>query len=335
MKEDNTRNKNKAKTISNMNIIKNKNKSYNNKEYDSDKTDIFNEENKNLYNYKEIINKDDNDNEEEINNNHDNKSRNKNKKGNNKRNSIEKKEKKEETKAAEMWTELDLDKYRNPKNIRIKINNPFYPLYQLFNKDKQQQIKSLNKIYKNKNKANSIYNNYNNIKRDSSNHDIIRINKKNLAPIKLKRRTKTNSTSSLYTTKSDYIGGISDHNYFNNREIIKAMGNRNGRNCEACFSTKNLEKHNLKNRLSMKPFESCFRNNFINEEKNKIRRKKSNEAKNDNYSYNKNRKINNIRGSKSKNKSFVSNTSLSSKYANVINIEFPVLSSYFHGQKEK
>ena len=334
IKQNNSKSKNKIKNNNNT-IDKNKKNNYNNKEYDSDKTDIFNEQNKKIFNFKQNVNNDKYyDNEEEI--IHNNKNKNKYKKEKYKQNSLEKKKSKEETKDPEMWTEFELDKNRNPKNIRIKINNPLIPLYQLFKKEQQQFI-SLNKIHKsqNKYKNSNLFKEYL-LNKDFSNQNNIKINKKNLAPIKLKRRTKTNSTSSIYTTKSDHIIGVNDYNYFNNREIAEALAHKNGRNCEGCLFMKNQKKNFINNKFNVKTFEPGLRNNFFNEEKYRIIRKISNERKNDNYSYNNhNRKINNIRGSRGKNKSITSNSSLSSKYANVINIEFPALSSYFHGKKEK
>ena len=152
-----------------------------------------------------------------------------------------------------------------------------------------------------------------------------------MGPLKLKRKTKTNSTSSVYTTKSDNIGIASDYNYFKNKEIANAIGHRFGRNCEACNSVKNQNKYHSKNKFNAKSFESGFKkNNLVNEEKIKKIRKRSKEDKNNYNTYNKNKKIKNKRTSKGKNQSNISNSSLSTKYANVINIEFPALNSYFH-----
>ena len=333
--KSNSNKKTKYRNNSNKNIIKNNNYTY--KEYDSDKNDAFLKENefikeKNDYkkrkeNNEEII---DNENNKKIIDNENNKKIIDNE--NNKK--INKIKSKEEKKEPEMWTELDLDKNRNPSKIRIKIHNPFYPLYQ-FNQKDNNQIISLNKLRKSR--SNFFDNNIHINKGSNSNQNLIRINnKKNLGPLKLKRRTKTNSTSSVYTTKSDNIGFASDYNYnynyFNNREIANAIGNRIGRNCEACNSVKNKNKHySNNNKFNTKSFESGFKkNNLINEEKIKKIKKRSNDNKNNYNSHNKNKKAKNKRGSKGKNQSNVSNSSLSSKYANVINIEFPALSSYFH-----
>ena len=233
---------------------------------------------------------------------------------------------KEKIKEPQMWTELDLDKNRYPSKIRIKINNPFYPLYQFNQNDKNKKI-SLNKIKKSLNKQ--IDNNIH-IKRDSnSNQNIVKINsKKYLAPLKLKRRTKTNSTSSIYSIKSDSIWPGRDYNHFNNKEIVKAMGRRFGRYCDACQSIKNQQREYLNNKLNdVKSLEYKYRkNNYMNED---IRKKRAinNEEKNY-YSYSRNKKIKKIK--KEENVNNISNDSLSSKYANYINIEFPALSSYFH-----
>ena len=232
-------------------------------------------------------------------------------------------------KKPEMWTELDLDKYRNPSKIRIKINNPFYPFYNFLNNN--NQTVSLNKIKK----RTKFLDNTNIYKKDT-NQDTIRIkNRKQLGPLKIKRITKTNSTSSVYSAKSDAIGKTNDYNfninYFKNKEIANAIGHKNGRNCQACNSIKNPI-----NKINVKSFQPELRNNnFFNEENFNKKKKKYIEDINSNnyYSYNKdkikNKKINKNKN-KNKNQSKMTNSSLSTKYANVINIEFPALNSYFH-----
>jgi hypothetical protein len=232
-------------------------------------------------------------------------------------------------KEPEMWTELDLDKYHNPKKIRIKINNPLYPFYQYINKDSKKI--SLNKI----NKRSRFLDNNIHIQKDI-NQNIIKLNnKKELGPLKIKRRTKTNSISSVYTTKSDNIGLISDYNYFNNKEIIKALEKKNNKNSEDGFSVKHNKKYynGLNNKFNVKSFEPGFtRNNYFNDPKYMKYRKYSSEKENKNnyYSYINNNHRNIKNRKLSKNNSNISNSSISSKYANVINIEFPALSSYFH-----
>ena len=241
----------------------------------------------------------------------------------------EKEQKNETMKEPEMWTELDLDKYHNPKKIRIKINNPLYPFYQYINKDSKKI--SLNKI----NKRSRFLDNNIHIQKDI-NQNIIKLNnKKELGPLKIKRRTKTNSISSVYTTKSDNIGLISDYNYFNNKEIIKALEKKNNKNSEDGFSVKHNKKYynGLNNKFNVKSFEPGFtRNNYFNDPKYMKYRKYSSEKENKNnyYSYINNNHRNIKNRKLSKNNSNISNSSISSKYANVINIEFPALSSYFH-----
>ena len=220
----------------------------------------------------------------------------------------------------EMFTELELDKYHNPQNIRIKINNPFYPLFKLVGQgDKTIHLNSLNKVknrYLNKNTL---------IKNDSDKNNIKINNRRKLGPLKIKRISKANSTNSLYTTKYDNISGRSDYinNYnFNNKEIRHAIGYTDGRVCQACIS---LNKKRLdKNKLNMKSFETGLKkaNNYLKDERNLIRSNNNNF-----YSYNKNSKKMSINRQKNYN---VSNSSISSGYAKVINIDFPVLNSYFH-----
>ena len=246
------------------------------------------------------------------------KSKSKNKK--NTKNIINENNKNNKNKDPEMFTELELDKYHNPQNIRIKINNPFYPLFKLVGQgNKTIHLNSLNKVknrYLNKNIL---------IKNDSDKNNIKINNRRKLGPLKIKRISKANSTNSLYTTKYDNISGRSDYinNYnFNNKEIRHAIGYTDGRVCQACIS---LNKKRLdKNKLNMKSFEPGLKkaNNYLKDERNLIRSNNNNF-----YSYNKNSKKMSINRQKNYN---VSNSSISSGYAKVINIDFPVLNSYFH-----
>ena len=238
------------------------------------------------------------------------------------------KNKKSKNKKPEMYTELDLDKNHNPQNIRIKINNPFYPLYKFA--DQGNQTIHLNRIHRNKNKFldKNIF-----IKKDSDKNTIKIDNRKKLGPLKIKRRTKTNSTNSLYSTKNDHMAIGNDYNYnyfFKNKEIAQAIGQRNGRICKACISLKKKQNNERSmvnnNRVKIKSFEPGFRNdNYFKIENHHKRLKNSGVDGKDyyhSYSRNKNRKkklINNV-----------TNSSISSSYANVINIDFPVLNSYFH-----
>ena len=245
----------------------------------------------------------------------------KHKKNKNKKNE---KQKNSTMKEPEMWTELDLDKYHNAKKIRIKINNPLYPFYQYINHD--TKTISLNKI----NKRSKFLNNNIHVQKDL-NQNIIQLNKrKELGPIKIKRRTKTNSTSSVFTTRSDNIGVVSDYNYFNNKEIIKALEKKNNRNSEPFILVKNNKNRYDLNKYNVRSFESGFnKNNYFNDTKNRNFKKSSSvkELKN-NYFNDKNKKIKNKK--LSQNHCNFSNNSLSNKFANIINIEFPALSSYFH-----
>ena len=312
IKKDINKNKKNFNNKNNKNV-KNKNikKNVNNNNIDSDKDSFLYEKNKNQFgtNFKEDENKDKEINDENI--------------------EYEKKNKQNSPKKTpEMWTELDLDKYRNPSKIRIKINNPFYPLYNLPNKDKQTI--SLKKINKNKNKFLDSSNIQ--IKKDS-NQELIKLkDRAKLGPLKIKRRTKTNSTSSIYTIKSDHIGGVisdyNNYNYFKNKEIANAIGHKKSRNCQACSLIKNKK-------INLKSFEPGLnKNNYLSDEKSMKKRKISrNENDNNFYSYNKNtQKMNKNNKTKTNkiNQSKISNSSLSTKYANIINIEFPALNSYFH-----
>ena len=243
------------------------------------------------------------------------------------------KNKKSKNQKPEMYTELDLDKYHNPQNIRIKINNPFYPLYKFANQG--NQTIHLNRIHRNKNRFldKNIF-----IKKDSDKNTIIINNRKKLGPLKIKRKTKTNSTNSLYTTKSDHMAIGNDYNYFfNNKEIAQAIGQRNGRICEACISLKKKQENEKNivnnNRVKIKSLEpesrknNYFKNYFKIENHNRRLKNTGVDDKGYYHSYSRNKNKKKKLINRQNNDSI---SSISSSYANVINIDFPVLNSYFH-----
>ncbi len=233
--------------------------------------------------------------------------------------------KKIKNKDPEMFTELELDKNHNPQNIRIKINNPFYPFYQFVGQN--HKTIQLNKLIKNKN---GFLNKNLIIRNDSDKNNIKINNRRKLGPLKIKRATKTNSLNNLYTTKNINISTGNDYNnnyYFNNKEIRHAIGHTDGRVCPACITLKTKK---IDNKSKIRSFESYLKknNNYLKEEINRNKNISINENKNNCHSYNKNSKR--IRLNRQKSNNNISSSSISSKYTKVINIDFPVLNSYFH-----
>jgi len=256
----------------------------------------------------------------------------------------------------EMFAELDLDKYNKPSNIKIRITNPYYQLFKN-NKNnsalKDYKTYSLKKVHKSKSTKDISDNNYYLKKDRNKNKDIYtnRLdNRKKLGPLKIKRKIDTNyntlnkhSTKKDFNYKNDNTININDYKYFHNKEICNALAHKSGKKCEACLcilnqqreeGKKNLipnRKLNLKNTpnrrniKNIKLIEDNHRKiNYYNEknvwDKNNVH----------SSSYNKLRKTKKKKISKRKNYSNNDSKNSSTNYANVINIEFPLLKSYFH-----
>ena len=247
----------------------------------------------------------------------------------------------------EMYAELDLDKYNHPSNIKIRITNPYYHLFKN-NKNnsifKNYQTLSLKKVHKSKSTKDMSDNNYYLKKDRNTNIDVIRVdNRKKLGPLKIKRKIKTNnstlnkdSTKNDLNYKNDNTTNLNDYKYFCNREICNALAHKSGKKCEACLCILNRRKEEEKNLISNRKLNlknspnsrniklieaEYWKNNYHNE--NNVWDK--NNAYSSSHNKKKKKKIN-----KRKNHSNNDSKSTSTNYANVINIEFPLLKSYFH-----
>ena len=251
----------------------------------------------------------------------------------------------------QMYAELDLDKYRQPSNIKIRITNPYYHLFKN-NIFKNYQTHSLKKMHKSKSTKDILDKDYHIKKPRKKNIEVIKLNnQKSLGPVKVKRNIiSNNNTINKYLTKNDFNHkndnktNISDYKYFHNKEIYNAFAHKGGKKCDACLSILNQKrqegkKHLISNRKlnlkhnpssrniqNMKLYEQIYmKNNYINE--------KNAWDKNNCHSssiQNKKRKNKKNKSSKRKNHSNKDSSYSSTNYANVIKIEFPLLKSYFH-----
>ena len=256
----------------------------------------------------------------------------------------------------EMFAELDLDKNNHPSHIKIRITNPYYQLFKN-NKNnsalKDYRTNSLKKVHKSKSTKDMIDNNHylkkdRNIKKD---YDTNRIdNRKKLGPLKIKRKIDTNyNTLNKYSIKNDFNDkngdkiNINDYKYFHNKEICNALAHKSRKKCESCLCILNQkreeEKKNLipKRKLNIKNIPNSRNNKdiqLVEDDHGKINyyNKKNIWENNNAYSssHNKLRKTKKKKISKRKNYSNNDSKSSSTNYANVINIEFPLLKSYFH-----
>ena len=256
----------------------------------------------------------------------------------------------------EMHAELDLDKYYQPSNIKIRITNPYYHLFKN-NKNKifkDYQTYSLKKVHKSKSTKDMSDNNYYLKKDRNKNIDVNRLdNRKKLGPLKLKRKIETNyNTLNKYSTKNDFnfrndnndnTTNVNDYNYFYNKEICNALAHKSGKKCEACLCIlKQKSEEKKKNLISNKKLNLINASNSRNIKniklieaeygKNNYYNKKNIWDKNNAYSssHNKKRKAKKKNIGKRKNYSNNDSKTSSTNYANVINIEFPLLKSYFH-----
>ena len=257
----------------------------------------------------------------------------------------------------EMYAELDLDKYNKPSNIKIRITNPYYHLFKN-NKNisifKDYKTYTLKKVHKSKSTKDMQDNNYY-VKKDRNtntnrNLNANRVNNmKKLGPLKIKRKMKTNnntlnknSTKNDFNYKNDNTINLNDYKYFHNKAICNALAHKSGKKCESCLcilnqkreeEKKNLipnRKLNLKNTPNSRNMkniklidEDYGKNNYFNEnvwDKTNVHSSSRNKMRK-----NKKRKI-----SKRKNYSNNGSKNSSTNYANVINIDFPLLKSYFH-----
>jgi len=251
-----------------------------------------------------------------------------------------------------MYAELDLDKYNQPSNIKIRITNPYYHLFKN-NKNifKEFQTHSLEKMLKSKSTKDISDKGYHIKKFRKKNIEIIKLDKtKKLVPLKIKRKIFTNNYSiNKYSTKNDFNfrndnkTNVSDYKYFHNKEIYNAFEHKSRKQCEACRTIlkqkrEEEKKHIISNRKldlkhspssrnikNMKLFEPIYRKNNYFKEKNIFDKKNC-------YSSipNKKRKNKKFKSSKKKKHSNKDSDTSSTNYANVINIEFPLLKSYFH-----
>ena len=256
----------------------------------------------------------------------------------------------------EMYAELDLDKYNQPSNIKIRITNPYYHLFKN-NKNKSifkdYQTYSLKKVHKSKSTKDMSDNNYY-LKKDrnkNKNIDVNRLdNRKKLGPLKIKRKIEANyNTLNKYSTKNDfnfrndYTTNVNDYYYFHNKEICNALAHKSGKKCEACLCILNQkreeEKKNLISNRKLNLQNASNSRNIKNIKliepeygKNNYYNKKNIWDKNNAYSSSHNKKRKAKKKSIGKRKNYSNNDSQSSStnYANVINIEFPLLKSYFH-----
>ena len=249
----------------------------------------------------------------------------------------------------QMYAELNLDKYNQPSNIKIRITNPYY---HLFKNDilKDYQSHSLKKMHKSKSAKDIKDNNYHIKKKRKKNIEVIKLDKKKkLVPLKIKRNIiSKNNTINKYSTKNDFnyrndnTTNITDYKCFHNKEIYNAFAQRSGKKCDACLSIlkqKREEKKQLishrklnlnhnpssRNIKNIKLFEPIYRKNKFFNNKNVL-------DKNYGYSSIKSKKRKNKKNKSSKKKKHSNKDSdtSSTNYANVINIEFPLLKSYFH-----
>ena len=250
----------------------------------------------------------------------------------------------------QMYAELDLDKYNQPSNIKIRITNPYYHLFKN-NILKDYQTHSLKKMHKSKSAKDILDSKYNIKKYRKKNIEVIKLDKrKKLSPLKIRRNINSNNyTVNKYSTKKDfnYRGdnktNISDYKCFHNKEIYNAFAHKNGKKCDACLSIlkqkrEEEKKHIISNRKlnlkhnpssrnikNIKLFEPIYRKNKFFNDKNVL-------DKNNVYSSipSKKRKNKKIKSSKKKKHGNKDSDTSSTNYANVINIEFPLLKSYFH-----
>jgi hypothetical protein len=256
----------------------------------------------------------------------------------------------------EMFAELDLDKNNHPSHIKIRITNPYYQLFKN-NKNnsalKDYRTNSLKKVHKSKSTKDMIDNNYyskkdRNIKKDYNTNRID--NRKKLGPLKIKRKIDSNyNTLNKYSIKNDFNDkndnkiNINDYKYFHNKEICNALSHKSRKKCESCLCILNQkreeEKKNLipKRKLNIKNIPNSRNNKdiqLVEDDHGKINyyNKKNIWEKNNAYSssHNKLRKTKKKKINKRKNYSNNDSKSSSTNYANVINIEFPLLKSYFH-----
>ena len=178
----------------NYKISKNKNKGKNNSKYnyDNQNEDEENEEeeyrDKMSSSYSNRYEYDENDkiNNKKLNKNQINKNHNKSVENEGKMNAV-----------------IDLDKYNNPSNIRIKISNPYFPYYKNINLN-DYQIFSIKKLNKSRSNNKIIEKKYYYKKDLNNNINSKTINiKKKLAPLKIKRKKKGNNSINQYSKKND------------------------------------------------------------------------------------------------------------------------------------